>query len=498
MTDKNVKPFVRRREIARTADGFANLVQRTGLGIPGQNTLSFGTYTLNNLLSRNRILLEAMYRQSWVVGKMVDAVAEDMTRAGIEVTGLRDVLETEKFQQYLNRMKVWDALLDVTKWSRLYGGAIAILQISGQNLGTPLNVDTVGPGQFQGLAVFDRWMVQPDLQNMIQEGPDIGLPAYYRIVTGFDVKTGKYTYGSNVHYSRIVRMVGIKQPAYQAMTEEYWGISVIERLYDRLISYDTATMGTANLIDKAHLRRVGIDGLREILAAGGPAEENLVKMFQYVRMLQSNEGITLLDKEDQYSADSYSFSGLDNVLLQFGQQLSGATGIPLVRLFGQSPAGMSATGESDLRNYYDEVGSKQESVLRSPVETIIQVAYRSMTGKPLPTEVSFKFAPLWQLSDTEKATNAKTITEAVVGAHAEGLIPTAAAMRELRQSSEQTGVFDTISDEDIAEAGMAPPPVPTANPELGGASATETPNPTAQDTKPSLSQRIAAWLKGGA
>ncbi|MFX8496860.1 phage portal protein, partial [Acinetobacter baumannii] len=78
----------------------------------------------------------------------------------------------------------------------------------------------------------------------------------------------------------------------------------------------------------------------------------LVEQINQIRLWQSNEGLTLMDAEDTYEAHQYSFAGLDNILMQFGQQIAGALGIPLVRLFGQSPAGFSATGESDLSNYY--------------------------------------------------------------------------------------------------------------------------------------------------
>jgi len=37
------------------------------------------------------------------------------------------------------------------------------------------------------------------------------------------------------------------------------------------------------------------------------------------------------------------------------QLASGAADIPMTRLLGQSPAGMNATGDGDMRNYYDRI-----------------------------------------------------------------------------------------------------------------------------------------------
>src|SRR5690606_24766887 len=145
---------------------------------------------------------------------------------------------------------------------------------------------------------------------------------------------------------------GIELSFFPAITENVWGESVLERMYDRLISFDTATMGAANLIQRAHLRTVRVDKLREVLAQGGPAENNMVTMFRLVREMQTSEGLTIIDKEDEMEMSSYTFAGMSDIILQFGQQVSGACGMPLVRLFGQSPAGLNSTGESDLRMYY--------------------------------------------------------------------------------------------------------------------------------------------------
>lgn len=475
---------------ASTHDGFANIVQRAGYG--ADNSLSAGTYVPSELLTRNRLKLEWMYRQNWVAGTLVDAVAEDMTRAGIEITGGLQPEQVQEIQSYMNRMAIWDALLDTIKWSRLYGGCLSIIQIAGQDLSTPLRLDTIAKGQFEGLAVYDRWMLEPDLARLIKSGPQIGLPEYYRIVTSYGANGSAQEFGASVHHSRVIRFIGIKLPIFQAVTEQYWGESVIERLYDRLLAFDTATMGAANLIDKAHLRLIGIEGLREILALGGPAEENLIKMFSYVRQMQSMEGITLLDKNDEWQTSSYSFSGLSDMMIQFNQQLSGSCAIPMVRLFGQSPAGLNATGESDLRMYYDNINSQQESRLRSPMEKLLQVIHRSLYGQPLPADVQFKFAPLWQMSATEKATNSKTITETVLGAYEAGLITQPTALKELRQSSDETNIFTNITDEEIQEAEMAPPPVAPATP---GIEEPAEEQPAQQPTAPaSAFDRIKSWL----
>ncbi len=464
---------------SNTRDGFANLSARMGLG--ADNVFSEGTY-LFNLLTRNRVKLEAMYRGSWIVGAAVDSVAEDMTRAGISIHSTSEPDQIQIMQQMLTRLGIWQSLLEATKWGRLYGGALACVVVDGQDPSTPLNLDTVGKNQFRGLKVYDRWSLQPDINNTIQDGMSAGLPEFYSVIS--DIGTGSI---SNVrwHHSRVIRLIGIQLPAWQAITEQMWGESIIERLQDRLVAFDTATSGAANLIQKAHLRTVQINGLREVLAAGGKAEENLLAMFHHMRSLQTNEGLTLLDKEDTFTANSYSFSGLSDMILQFGQQIAGATGIPLVRLFGQSPAGLSSTGESDMRMYYDNISAQQESRLRDGMMRVLQVLHMSLFGIRAPDGFDFNFVSLWQTSEKEKADISNIIVTLVTTAYEKGVIDQVTALQELKQSSDQTGIFSNITNEQIEEVKMAPPPVPVES----------EPMQPQQDNK-TMVERLKAWVNG--
>lgn len=463
--DATSKAIVRKmvNDASRTTDGFDNFVSR--LGLNNDNALSAGTYDFN-LITRNRILLEAAYRGSWVVGAVIDSVAEDMTRAGIDVT-TGEKVDLDVLDKNVVRLQIWQSIQSLIKWGRLYGGAIGIMQIEGQDLSTPLNLESVAQGQFKGVIVFDRWMLAPVLTPVIESGPQMGLPAYYQLVTYptlYDPEAAPATGMLKVHHSRVIRYTGIDLPFFQAITELMWGESILERLWDRLISFDNATLSSASLIDRANLRTVGVNGLREVVAAGGEARDGLLAQFEMMRLMQVNEGLTLMDKEDTFASTAYSFAGLSDMMLQFGQQLAGASGIPLVRLFGQSPAGLNSTGDADIRMYYDNIKAQQEAKLRNPFESLLKVLWRSTYGTPAPADLEFSFTPLWQMSALDKATIAKSNTETTIGAFDAGLIPQKSAMQELQAISKETGLFCYVTDEEIDQADEDLPPVPDEAP----------------------------------
>lgn len=462
------------RKSFMTNDSFQNFTARVGLGTANQNSASSYGFTF---VSRNRIQMEAVYRSSWLAGRAVDVRAKDMTREGIEFNSIMPPDEKDKLSRAFERLQIWKGLCDNEKWSRLYGGSIAVMLIDGQRPETPLRLDTIGPGQFKGLLVLDRWLVQPSLENLVTEyGPDLGKPKFYTVVADAQALINQ-----KIHYTRVIRREGVELPYWQRIAENGWGQSVLERLWDRLVAFDSVTQGTAQLVYKAHLRTYSVEKLRELIATGGRSYEALLKQIDMIRQYQSNEGMTLMDSTDKFEAHQYNFSGLDAVIDKFGEQVCGALETPAAILFGQSPGGLNGSSEEEIRIYYDGVKADQDAALRPGVTTLCDVISRSELGRPLPEGFAFDFVPLWQLSDTEKAEIGSKDTASVVSAFDSGIVDRGTALKELRQSSNTSGLWSNITDEDIKAAEDEPPPVP-------GEDMTDAPDDGGQEAKPQSGQ----------
>ncbi len=174
---------------------------------------------------------------------------------------------------------------DNIKWANLYGGSIAVVLIDGQDPSTPLRVETVGKNKFKGLTIFDRWMVDPDLQHLVTEyGPHLGLPEYYRVVADAPAMRGQ-----RIHYTRCIRLEGVRLPYWQRVMENLWGLSVFERLYDRMVAFDSATMGAAQLVYKSFIRTYKIDGLHEAATTAGDALVGISKRVELMRKYQASK-----------------------------------------------------------------------------------------------------------------------------------------------------------------------------------------------------------------
>lgn len=432
------------KQPVKTGDGYNNFNAK--IGTATQNIQTGGVY-VPGYITRDRVTLEFAYRSSFLVGAAVDAIADDMTRKGVSISSKLLPGYKGRLENFWDNAAIWDGLNDTLKWSRLYGGAVLVILIDGQDFSTPLDIETIKEGQFKGVRALDRWQLDPSYEDPVTEyGPDYGKPKYYKVITK---QKGVPLW--RIHHTRLIRMEGDSLPFQQSLTENGWGMSVVERIFERIQAFDTATAGTTQLIHKAHLRTYSIDGLREILAKGGDVEKGLLKHLDMIREFQTIEGMTLMDAKDLFATHSYSFAGIADVILRFAEQVSGATGIPLVRLFGQSPAGFS-TGDGDLENYYSRVNSSQERKLRRHIRRLMDISWRSLFGEPLPEDFTFEFNKLWEMSDTDRSTMAGNVATALSTLVERGIMPIHAAMNDLRNIADVTGIGGSITDKDIEDA----------------------------------------------
>lgn len=433
-----------------TADTYQNVEARLGIGT--DNLQSSGTYGFNPI-TRNRQLLEFMYRGSWLIGIACDSVAQDMTRGGVKLRGQFQSGALDRMTRLARRLNIWGAFESAIKWSRLYGGCCLVHLVADQDMRSPLNPATIRKGQYRGLIALDRWMVQPSFGDIVTEfGPDLGKPRYYQCTANATALQGQI-----IHHSRIIRVEGIELSFWQAQAENFWGMSVVERIYDRLLAFDSTTQGTAQLVFKAYLRTYKVENLRDILTGPADAMEGLLKVLDGIRRFQSTEGMTLIDKSDEFDTHQYTFGGLSDVLGRFAEQISGAVQIPLVRLFGQSPGGFS-TGEADLQNYYDLINSQQNAKLYNGVTQTYELLHYSANDGAAPEDFSIEFESLWQMSEKERAEVGLIRTQTILLPYEANVTNRASALRELADASDYTGVFGSITDADVTAALNEPPP----------------------------------------
>lgn len=367
-------------------DGLINLV--SGMGTKrDKSSHSKWSYTGNPL---DKTQAEVMYRESWAAGKAVDIPAKDMVRKWRSFDAIEGD-QRKKLEETERRLKVRAAFLSALKWSRVYGGAAILMNVEdGLDPSQPLNVNAIREGSLKWLAVLDRYQISSTgVTTTDPSSPNYNLPAYY--VVG----------GRMIHHTRVIRFVGTELPHDLSAQTDYWGDSLLVRIRQSINNADTVSASIASLVQEAGLDVIKIGGLVNLLC-DPTGETDVLKRLTALNLGKSNWNAMLLDSAEEYEKKQGSFAGLKELIYDYLALVSGATDIPLTRLLGVSPGGLNATGESDLRNYYDRISADQEDYLRPRLEYLDQVLLRSAFGN-MPADSSFTFDSLWQLSAKEQA-----------------------------------------------------------------------------------------------
>ena len=429
---------------SRALDAFSNVLARLGAGTP--NLLEGTEYSLQRM-SRDFNTLNALYRESWIVRRIIDVIPADMLKNWITITSGLDPDVEKRLSLTLRRTQLIDKLKRGMQWGRLYGGALGVMLVKhqGYDLSQALQLDWIMPGDFAGLLIFDRWNGVNPSSELIEDisDPDYGYPKYYTVT---DPAGG----GSvNIHHSRVIRFTGNTLPFWEEIAEMQWGASVVESIFDELRKRDNVSWNIAQLTFMANIRVLKMQDLGQLLAAtDNESQAELLRTLEAQNMLLNNMGMQVMDAADGLETHQYTFGGLADCYQQFIMDISGAAEIPVTRLFGRSPSGLNATGESDLQNYYDMIAEKQESYLRPILNKVLPPFIISTLGS-LPDDFDFEFDPVAEPTDKERADLAKCGTDNVVAAYNAGLISQRTALKELKQQSERTGVWTNITDEDI-------------------------------------------------
>lgn len=408
------------------------------LGIIGKDKAASVTYTLPLWTELD---YDAMYRGAWLPKKIVNIPALDTFRKWRNWQA--DDAQIEAIEAEEQRLGLQVKLVDAMIKARLYGGAAIYISTGETNTALELTPERVKKGGIRFLNVMPKRLLSPGALIEDPESEWFGQPEYYTLASNAasDVK---------IHPSRLIIFKGEKVPDETlAAGNMGWGDSVLMSTLEAIKSMDSTAANIVSLIFEAKIDIVKIPDLMNNLA-DPMTEQLLLNRFALANVAKGNNGILLLDGEEEYESKSMNFSALPEVLQSMMVLAAGAADIPATRLMGQSPAGMNATGESDLRNYYDRIASGQTLIVDPAMRRFTECLIRSALGSRDPN-IHYVWASLWQTTDKERADIGKVTADTIVALNNTGLYPqealAKAGINMLIESSVIPG-FDTIIEEE--------------------------------------------------
>lgn len=408
-----------RKKKAINLDGLENALSQKG--VAGRSKSGSNYYNGGELLSD--AYLRDMYNSGGIGAKIITRVADDITSRGFELTGVEKTdLLIRKFKQLEGAVK-FNTLF---RWARLYGGAIMVIRaMDGRSLDKPLNINKID--DIEGLDVIEAGMSRN--VSVLKTYPDstkanYGKPEIYSV-------SGLALNSVPVHESRIIRMDGRTADIQTKRLTSDWGMSELQPVYESLLSLMSVIKSGEQVLDEMVIGTLKMENL-DALCATDEGIAQVRKRLDLVDTSKSNENTIAISANEDYVRHVVNLSGMEKIQQNVMLMVSGAADMPATHIFGRSPQGENATGESDERQYNAKVYSEQEHRYSPALMRLFELICLSskFQGPKSVEEMEISFIPIKEntLFDTARAMD--SASKALSNLVKDGVI-TAAEAKEL-------------------------------------------------------------------
>lgn len=371
---------------------------------------------------------EDLYHGDDIAATIAELPAKEMVRAWINVRAdekdagdsVTDQVSTSKLVlQALDDLDAQPKVFEALVWSRVFGGSLLFLGVDDgggsdpQALSKPINERSIR--SFDFLQVFDRWDVNVRKWYADPSQPKFGHPELYDIVQtsvpgGLDRLRPRF----GIHESRFVRFDGAMTNRRRWLRNNGWADSVYVRVAEVIRDFAAAWGGAAHLLQDFAQAVFKMKGLQAALASDN--DDLVINRMILMDMCRSVARAVPLDSDnEEFTRQATPVTGLPDLLDRFALRLSAAARMPASLLMGQSPSGLNATGDADIRFFYDSIKAQQEQNLRPRLNRIVELLFLAAEGPTRghePDNWSIEFNPLWQLDEKDMGTLRKTQAEA--------------------------------------------------------------------------------------
>lgn len=340
-----------------------------------------------------------------IINNAISKIANEMLRKGGEIGGVSTELQNALTAR-LNELKFWDKIHKAITTALTYGGAFVFIDTNtdSEGLRAPLyqSIETARVNRITSLKI-----VEPYLCGAIKVNASNPLNSDYMKPSEWFVSGGGV-----VHNSRLERVVLFETPDMIKPLYNYLGISLCQFMQNYVMSADVARQALSDIFLRFRTIIIKSD-----LPKINPAEAKA--RMQFINQQRNNAGTLLLTKEEEYVEAITSLSGLDKIVAQMQENIAVSARMPAVKLLGLTPSGFNATGDFDLKSYYDEIASLQNAILKPLVECFLRLFALELGADEHPT---FEFAVLGeenrlnnaQISSTEAQTLGALIQNGVI------------------------------------------------------------------------------------
>lgn len=324
-------------------------------------------------------------------------LSTELTREGIEITSkdrakakemAGKIKELEEACEYYGVMGV---IQKAAEHDCFFGRGQISINIKGADVSVPLILDprTIKKGSLTGFSNIEPMWTSPSAYNAL----DPTAPDFYKPSTW-------WVLGREMHASRLLTIITRPLPDMLKPAYNFSGISMSQLAQPYVENWLRTRQSVSDLVDK--FSRTFLKTNMAQVLNGGEGGDVFDRVEMYVNM-QSNLGLAVMDFESEDIVQvNTPLSGLADLQSQSQEHMCSVSKIPAIKLTGISPSGLNASSEGEIRSFYDDISSVQQSYYFSPLDTMLKVIQLSKWGE-IDDAITFKFKSLWQTSAKEES-----------------------------------------------------------------------------------------------
>jgi phage-related protein (TIGR01555 family) len=372
--------------VVRKADGWKNAYTGASTAF---DKLMHGHFEYEPL---DRFTLEQLYYGNDIARKIIDHIVYDSMREGYELKGI-DPEDQKTLRARAKEMQIDEKVQNALKWARLYGGTGLLLGVQDfKPMIEPL--DPEGAFDFTYVRAVDRRYAFSVFWDENIFSTDYGNPAIWLV----GAYSGPFAY---CHTSRFIPIRGTSTDEVTKRRLQGWGFPTLQPVYDVLRGLGQAEHAAIQVLVDMNLDVFKLQGL--VAAVAADQQQVVADRMMQVDMRKSAGKSILLDKdgEDMERLAGNVPAGVSQILEHLLYRISCASDMPVSVLFGRAPQGMNATGDMDVRLWYDRVKAFQNDV----VKPILMRIYKAMCLSEGVTceDLEIEFTSLYQMTPSEQA-----------------------------------------------------------------------------------------------
>jgi phage-related protein (TIGR01555 family) len=445
------------------SDSFSNASSVNDTGAFSSNLGGCGSGVdvpaLNYFCSPQRIpydLSALLAAQSPLIDKLCSIPAKDCLKNGItfrvnEKNGESDPAILDFVGRKNKKYGLLKELQEFVRMGRVFGIRHCLFMVNSSDpeyYYKPFNIHSVMPGSFTGMSQIDPTWLEPrvsgiDITDVMRKG--FYEPEHWSVPSSMQ---GRHSGGPLIHKSHFA--IYVYHPVADSLKDLYrfGGPSLPQLVYDRVHKVEKILNEIPKLVLSKRILALTLDK-QAYKAEGIDVETSIQRQLDNL----SNEAMVILDStsEERLDKTETNLNDLDPAVMVEWQDIAAKGNMPTTKLIGTSAKGFQATGEYDMKNYYDELQSIQNHDLSPLIEKYIKLVVKSDIFPVFAKKVTvgFNFNPLESASGLEQEQERKLETDSDVSLIASGIVST----EEVRQkvTSDSNSGFEGLDPETMPE-----------------------------------------------